>query len=159
MKELTEYRNNMINRLVAAAHEFRTECLAVKDPHQRLEPGGWSVHQIAAHTRDVDKLVYGARARRTAEESNPEFQKFNGEEYMTANYSAHEPLAQILDQFVGRVENLAGMLRELPGEAWARLSSHAMLGRGLTLQIWVEKDLAHIEEHLQTVRDRNAQRR
>jgi hypothetical protein len=26
-----------------------------------------------------------------------------------------------------------------------------MLGSGLTLQSWVEKDLAHIEEHLATV--------
>jgi hypothetical protein len=52
------------------------------------------------------------------------------------------------------VESLAGMLREIPPKDWARVSSHVMLGRGLTLQSWVEKDLAHIEEHLNTVRKR-----
>jgi hypothetical protein len=53
---------------------------------------------------------------------------------------------------VEQVENLAEELRALPSESWARVSSHVTLGRGLTLQTWVEKDLAHIEEHLETVR-------
>jgi hypothetical protein len=30
-----------------------------------------------------------------------------------------------------------------------------MLGSNLTLQSWIEKDLAHIEEHLATVKNRN----
>jgi hypothetical protein len=30
-----------------------------------------------------------------------------------------------------------------------------MLGRGLTLQSWVEKDLAHIREHLETLKKHN----
>ncbi len=157
MKELIEYRMSMMDRLAAAAREFRTECLAVKDPFQPLEAGGWNVLEIATHTRDVDRLVYGARARRTAEEDNPDFQNFNGEQHMAANYSAYMPLEEILNQLVDQVESLVQMLRELPGEAWARISSHEMLGHGLTLQSWVEKDLAHIEEHLETVRRWNQQ--
>lgn len=152
MRELKEYRTNLINRLVGAAHEFRAACLAVKDAYAPLEPGGWNIHQIAAHTRDVDKLVYGWRARKTAEETNPEFQNFDGEAYMAKHYIREEPLKNILDEFVGQVESLAEMLREMPPEMWARESSHVMLGRGITLQTWVEKDLAHIEEHLKTVR-------
>ena len=58
MKELTEYRANLINELSTAARAFRAACLAVKDPYAPLEPGGWNVHQLAVHTRDVDKLVY-----------------------------------------------------------------------------------------------------
>jgi hypothetical protein len=30
-----------------------------------------------------------------------------------------------------------------------------MLGRDLTLQTWVEKDLAHIQEHLETIKTAN----
>ena len=152
MRELLEYRTNLIERLVAAAREFRAECSVVQDAYVPLEPGGWNIHQIAAHTRDVDKLVYGARLRRTAVENNPEFQNFDGEAYMIEHYSSAEPLNEILDELVNHVESLAGMLRELPSQAWARLSSHVMLGRGVTLQTWVEKDLAHIEEHLKAVR-------
>ena len=50
MKELLEYRTKLINRLVDVAHEFRDACLATKDASVSLD-GGWSVHQIAVHTR------------------------------------------------------------------------------------------------------------
>jgi hypothetical protein len=155
VKELLEYRTKLIARLVEAAHEFRRECLAVQDVTMPLEAGGWTIHQIAAHTRDVHTLVYGLRARRTAAEDNPEFQNFNGEEYMQERYSKSEPLNEILDELVEEVDGLAEELRALPSQAWARVSSHAMLGRGLTLQMWVEKDLAHIHEHLETIQKAN----
>lgn len=152
MKELTEYRANLIDRLVAAAHEFRAGCLAAGNPLAPLEPGGWNIQQVAAHTRDVASLVYGSRVRRTAAEQNPEFDNFDGKTHMASHYSKDEPLEKILDELVEQVESLAGMLREMPVQAWSRESSHVMLGHGLTLQNWVEKDLAHIEEHLATVR-------
>lgn len=158
MRELTEYRTNLTQRLAAAAGEFRSECLAVKDAFAPLEPGGWNTHQIAAHTRDVARLVYGARIRRTASENAPEFENFDGETYIAHHYSRDEPLDKILDELVSEGEDLAEMLQGLPPGDWARLSSHVMLGRGLTLQSWVEKGLAHIEEHLETVRRHRASR-
>ncbi len=152
MKELLEYRTNLINRLVDVAHEFRDACLAAKDPFASLD-GGWNIHQIAAHTRDVDKLVYGSRARQTAAEDNPEFQNFDGDAYMAEHYSADKPLNEIVDELVVSVEVLAQFLRDLPPQAWSRQSRHVTLGRGLTLQIWVERDLAHIKEHLKTIKN------
>jgi hypothetical protein len=151
MKELQEYRTNLINRLVTVSHEFRDACLAAADAFASLD-GGWNIHQIAVHTRDVDKLVYGARAGRTAVEENPEFQNFDGEKYMAEHYSASEPLNEIVDEFVASVEVLAQFLRDLPPQAWSRESHHVTLGRGLTLQTWVERGLAHIEEHLRAIK-------
>ena len=60
MEELIEYRKQLMDRLAAAAKEFRTACLAVKDPFAPIE-AGWNVHQLAVHTRDTDKFVYGVR--------------------------------------------------------------------------------------------------
>jgi len=151
MKELTEYRKQLINKFTAVADDFRAACLAVKDPYASLEAGGWNVHQLAAHTRDVDKLVYGMRAQKTAQEDNPEFQNFDGDAYTREHYSDNESLPALLDEFVQNVETLAGVLRALPPEAWSRTSRHAKLGSGFTLQTWVERGLAHIEEHLETV--------
>jgi hypothetical protein len=151
MKELTEYRANLIGKLAAAAKDFRAACLAVKDPHAPLEEGGWNVHQVAVHTRDVDKLVYGLRARRTALEDNPEFQNFDGDAYMAGHYDVDESLDAMLNGLVESVESLAENLRSLPTEAWSRESRHATLGSGFTLQTWVERNLAHIQEHLETV--------
>jgi hypothetical protein len=152
MKELKEYRTQLINKLIVMARDFRAACLAVNDPFAPLEEGGWNVHQVAAHTRDVDKLVYGMRAQKTAKEDNPEFQNFDGDAYTRDLYSANESLQAMMDGFVQNVEALAGLLRDLPPEAWSRISRHAKLGNGFTLQTWVERDLAHIEEHLETVK-------
>jgi hypothetical protein len=110
------------------------------------------VHQIAVHTRDEDKLIYGLRVRRTALEENPEFANFDSETYMAEHYNAQEPLSELLSGFVQSVEALAGFLHSLPPKAWSRVSRHTTLGSGLTLQSWVEKDLAHITKHLEEVK-------
>ena len=151
-KELNEYRRQLIDQLADAAMRFRNACLAVKDPYASLEAGSWNAHQVAVHTRDVQMLVYGARARRTAEEENPEFPNFDSEAYLTEHYDRNESLEMILNSFVDDVGSLAAMLRGLPPEAWARESHHAIMGSGFTLQIWVERGLAHMEEHIETVR-------
>jgi DinB family protein len=152
MKELEEYRGRLLKRLEQAAKEFRGECLSVKDPYAPVEAGNWNVHQIATHTRDVDQLIYGLRARRTASEDNPVFPNFDGEAYMAQHYDARESLSELLNGFVESVEAFVEWLRSLPPGGWSRVSSHSTLGRGLTLQTWVEKDLAHIEEHLEAVK-------
>ena len=152
MKELLEYRERLIGNLTEAAGNFRAECLAVKDAFAPLEEGGWNTHQVAAHTRDVDQLVYGLRARRTAIEDNPVFESFDGDKHTAEQYNSNEPLAELLDGFVASIESLVELLRGLPAEAWARESRHATLGSGFTLQTWVERNLAHIEEHMATIR-------
>lgn len=151
MKEVNAYRTQLINKLIASAREFREVCLAVPDPFIPAEENGWTVHQIAAHVRDVDQLVYGLRAKRTAQEDNPAFSNFDGEIYAQEHYSPEESLKNMLAGFVHSVESLTDMLRNLPLEAWSRVSRHEKLGENLTLQLWVERSLAHIGEHLQTV--------
>ena len=148
MKELFDYREKLLARLLEAAKQFRSECLAVKDPFAPLLEGGWNAHQTAAHIRDVDAQAYGLRARRAALEDNPEFQNFDGDAYAAEHYNANESLAGLLNGFVASVEALVEFLRQLPSAAWARESRHVELGNGFTLQTWVERDLAHTAEHL-----------
>jgi hypothetical protein len=151
MKELLEYRVKMIARLGEAAQEFRAACEAVSEPFAKLE-GEWTLHQIASHTRDVEKLVYSARIHQTLNENNPEFKNFDADEWMTAHYNPQEPLSEIFDEFITNVNELCKTLRELPREAWSRESRHETMGGELALQLWVERSLAHIEEHLRTVK-------
>lgn len=152
MKELYEYRTRLVEKLNTAAKDFRTACLAVKDPFAPLETDGWNTHQIAAHTRDVDKFAYGLRVRRTVQEDDPEFESFDGKKYAMERYDPNEPLVKMLDEFVESVESQVELLRELPVEGWTRTSRHVTLGGGLTLQTWVERSLAHIEEHAEIVK-------
>jgi hypothetical protein len=151
MKELMEYREKLIERFEESAREFCAACESVGDPFAQLE-AGWNLHQVASHTRDVEKLVYGARIERTLKEDNPEFENFDADEWMAVHYDQRELLAGILSELVNNVTELCAMLVDLPREAWSRESRHEALGGGLTLQLWVERSLAHIEEHLKTVR-------
>ena len=152
MKELLEYRAKLIDHLETVTEEFCQVCLAVASAFTAVDEGGWNAHQLAAHARDVYKIVYGMRIHRTAEEDNPVFQDFDADQWMAANYKVDEPLASILDELSASVKETAAMLRELPSEAWSRESSHEIYGGGFTLQTWVERGLAHIQEHLETVK-------
>ena len=152
MNQLLEYRSKLVDQLEAAAEEFRQACLGVGDPFKAVEAGGWNTHQVAVHTRDVDRLVYGLRTRRTAQEDLPIFQNFDGDAWMAENYDADEPLASILDELSASVKQTVALLNELPPEGWGRESSHEIYGDGFTLQTWVERGLAHIQEHLDTVK-------
>ena len=153
MNQLLEYRSKLIERLDAAAEEFHVACFGVGDPFKAVDEGGWNTHQLAAHTRDVDKVVYGMRIRRTVAEDTPEFQNFDADEWIAANYNADELLASILDELSASVRQITSVLQELPPEAWSRDSSHVTYGGGFTLQTWVERALAHIQEHLETVQN------
>jgi hypothetical protein len=152
MKELMEYRTQLIDRLASAVNEFRDACLAANDAYEPVGEGECNVHQFAAHTRDVNEMVYDSRARRTAREDNPEFQNFDGDAYMRERYNKDEPLKDLLDGFVKNVEALCEFLKSLPTDAWSRESRHVTFGNGFTLQTWVERDLAHIEEHLEDIK-------
>lgn len=151
MKELMEYRQKLIARLDEATSEFCEACKAASDPHKKMI-GEWSIHKIAAHTRDIDQVVYGRRFRRTLNEDNPLFQNFDADTWMAENYKADEPLNSILDGFLGSMNEMTQLLRDMPQASWSRLSRHETLGTELTLQLWVERDLAHIEDHLKALK-------
>jgi hypothetical protein len=150
MDQLYEYRGHLLDRYNGAAREFRQAALSHAS-HPRGE-GEWSVHQLAAHTRDVQELVYGARIRRTLEEENPLFENFDGDVWMANHYKPDEPLETILDSLVKAVDGMVTQLRGIASAAWTRPSRHATYGADFTLQTWVERGLAHIEEHLNTVK-------
>jgi hypothetical protein len=151
MKELLEYRVFLVDRLKEAAAEF-CEAGGRLDPSVKITDE-WTLHQVAAHMRDVNKLVYDMRARKTIGEDNPLFENFDPEAWMAAHYDPKEPIKTILEQFQSNVNDLCGVLSALPVEAWSRESRHDTIGDGLPLQLWVERGLAHIEEHLLEIKN------
>ena len=151
MEQLLEYRQHLLERYEEAAHEFREAVETVDSPKVPRETDGWNVHQIAAHTRDVERMIYGLRVRRSLEEENPLFENFDGDAWMAEHYNTDEPLASILDELADSVRTNVARLKRLPPEAWTRPSRHETYGGGFTVQTWVERGLAHIEEHLKTV--------
>ena len=151
MKELLEYRVKMMARLEEAAREFVAAC-KTRDAFAAVAGSEWNIHQLAFHARDVDKFVYGERIQKTLHEDNPGFKEFDVDAWTSAHYDKDEALEKILDEFLKNITRLCDSLRALPREAWSRESSHETFGDRLTLQLWVERSVAHIEEHLKTLK-------
>jgi hypothetical protein len=149
--ELISYRSQLIQRIKSAAQEFSEACRSVKDPFAPVEEGGWNTHLLAAHTRDVQIHVYGMRARRSVAEDKPVFPNFDNEVWNAEHYHTHEPITKILDEFLADVHQMVHWLDGLPASAWSRPSRHEING-DFTMQVWVERMLAHIEEHLESVK-------
>lgn len=149
-KEILRYRERLLAELAEVADGFCSACRATAEPLKE-QPGGWTVHQLASHTRDVQLHVYGMRIRRTMNEDAPDFPNFDADAWMAEHYRAAEPLETILSQFKADVDELLELLPGLPDAAWSRLSRHETQGER-TLQIWVERALAHIREHWDTVK-------
>lgn len=150
-KELLEYRARLLDRWLEATRAFVADCRAVTNPHAPLEPGGWNTHQIAAHVWDVDRRAYGLRIRRILSEDVPLFENYDGDAWMSETYDPAMPLDSMLDDLLARTEEIVPVLGALPPEAWNRLGRHVVQG-DLTLQTWVERALAHVQEHLASVR-------
>jgi len=148
--ELHDFRQHLIDQIGASAEAFCAACRGVSEPFEPVEAGGWNTHQLAAHVRDVDAQVYGMRIRRSAAEDNPLLPNFDQEPWMAEHYHADEPLESILDELSASISGLVGLLRSLPDAAWSRPSRHEING-DFVLQTWVERSLAHLKEHLETV--------
>lgn len=149
-KEILEYRTRLLDRLLEQTLAFAAACRAVTDPRATLEASDWTVHQIVAHVWDVDRRAYGLRIRRILSEDLPVFENYDGDAWMAGVYDPTLPLDSMLNDLTARAEEIIPALRALPPEAWNRLGRHTVQG-DLTLQTWVERALAHVEEHLASV--------
>jgi hypothetical protein len=145
-----DYRARLLEQLLKSADAFCAACRAAKNPRKPLDENGWSVHQLAQHVRDVDLQSYSMRARRTLLEQYPSFPKFDADAWASQHYDAGESLEKILTEFDHNVHALVEQLKTQPDSAWSRLGRHEIQG-DRTLQIWVERSLEHIQEHLETV--------
>jgi hypothetical protein len=149
-KELLEYRARLLDRINAATEEFCILVRKVKDPFAPIE-AGWNTHQVASHVRDVNEVVYGVRIRRTINEKVPFFNDFNADAWAAEHYRADEPLEDILADLETSVSATLSILQELPSQAWSRMGRHEINGE-FPLQYWVERALAHTQEHVDTLK-------
>ena len=149
MEELRAYRERLLGRHGAQVLELRAALAGF--PAQRLtspaSDGGWSAHQLAAHVRDVEIQAYIPRVHRLLAEVDPLLADFEAEAFMAEHYDPAEPVSQIVDD-IDRARQ--GLRAELPIDkawAWSRTGRHPALGVR-SVQAWVERAVAHFDEHL-----------
>lgn len=150
VEELREYLAGLLDRFEAQpqALERGVSSLAAERLHRPLEPGGWTGHQVLAHTVVVDEQALLPRLGRILEEDKPMLPDWDGEAWMETDYDAGVPAEELLTRFrVGR-QTAADRLRSVDDPAWNRTGLHPLRGER-TLLWWLEYSVGHASEHLE----------
>lgn len=150
MEELWAYRGRLLERHAAqvAALQSVLDGIPARRLRLSLPGGGWSAHQLAVHVRDVEIQAYVARVHRILAEEDPRLADFDAEAFMAEHYSSAEPAAQIVQDVVLARQGVRRVLAFDDARAWSRTGRHPALG-ACTLQAWVERAVAHLDEHLE----------
>lgn len=149
MEELIFYRERLMQRLETIATDFQqaVESIPASRLYVPLQAGGMSAHQVAAHLRNVEAQVFLPRLQRILAEESPQLEKLLGGDWLLKEYRMDEPLEKILTDFGEMRCQEVRWLKQMPAQSWSRTARHPIWGVR-TLQWWVEKSLAHIEDHL-----------
>jgi len=152
MENLYAYRQRMLARFQAIVVDLEqaVDALAQKDWHSPLEPDGWSLHQVLVHLRDADAHAYLPRLLRILAVDTPFVEKFDDEGWMIEHYNPDEPVSSILAEYRELRSSEIACLESITPADWSRKGRHPTLGLR-TIQWWVERSLAHSEEHLMQI--------
>ncbi len=145
---MTTSQDQLIVRLGAASGELRWAVGELPENlwHTRPDEGEWSVHEIAAHTRDIATQVYRVRLARILTEAAPELQLFDEVAWMAGHYNPAEPMAAILDELDAAHREMAALLLDRPETEWARTGHHPQHGARSAVW-WARQAIAHAWEH------------
>ena len=147
---LDEYRRRLLGRYreqvtTYADHLASVGAGAILTP---IKPGEWSAHQVLFHTLATDERAYGPRLRRILREDRPDLEDFDSDRWMAENYDSNEPAQSLLSRWRSVRDMYADEVAAAPAEAWGRTGRQPFWGER-TLQWWVERAVAHAEDHWQ----------
>ena len=151
--QLLEYRAALVERFARQPAELAelTQSLPAAEWHARRVAEGDTLHQVAAHLRDIEILAFLPRFRRILTEDQPVLEPFPSEHWTADKYQPDEPLAKVIDEFVrARAEAVALML-PLASEDWGRTGFHPPSG-WRTVQWWAERIYRHARGHIAEIR-------
>lgn len=148
MKELNQYRDNMLNRFENIIGVLREAGLKISEvqwhvklgddftPHQYL--ARLAALQINENLPVIKHFLNGEKGRMAI---------FDEQAWLKNDYRVLENWFEIFESFAGTYRQVINKLGELEKEKWAETARHPMYGER-TLQWWVERSLASMEETL-----------
>jgi hypothetical protein len=150
MEELYAYRQQIVDKARDQVRRLRAG-LGQIDPEgifTPLEDGGWSVHQVLVHMRDVEQHAFLPRVKNMLMHEQPELAYFDEGAWMEEHYDEHEPFVAVLSGFEQARTMLLEAVEGADPQGWSREGRHPTQGLR-SVQWWFEYALRHTEEHLQ----------
>jgi hypothetical protein len=146
-------------RLIANLRSFPNELddlvAGMSDDELRWRPipNKWSIGEILAHLRDVEREVFQPRLRRTLHEDNPVFELFDQNQAAADRNYAEQSGRAALDELKALRAETAADLRRVPVEMWSRVATHPERG-ALTVEEQVTRQIKnHDLSHLVQIKD------
>jgi len=86
---LKREHRRLIDRLETSAEDFLTYLskLPTEDIHHAPDSDAWTLHQVAAHVRDVEQEVFLYRLKRMLNEENPPVENFDQKAWTREHYN------------------------------------------------------------------------
>jgi len=149
MEELNEYRKRLVKRYADIAKDFEALItqIPIDDDSKPYDQGGFSLHRVIAHLRDVEKQVFLPYFERIWNEDFPSLTNYAVSIRESERHNAAEPFETIMEEYEQLRARELNLLGKMPTHAWNRTGRHPRLGVR-TLQWFVERSLAHAEYHL-----------
>ena len=143
-------KGRLISNLKSLPNELEdlVEGLSDEELRWRPIPNKWSIAEILAHLRDVEREAFQVRLRRTIGEDTPTFELWDQERAAAdRDYLAQSGRAA-LDEFKALRAETVAALESVPVEKWERVGVHpergpATLEEQVTRQV-KNHDLTHM---------------
>lgn len=111
-------------------------------------PGKWSILEIVAHMRDMEREAYIARYRRILAEDNPALPDIDGDLLALTGDYRNLKLADVLREWTKLRKECLKLLKSVKGARWERVGTHELAGPltidGLLRRQAMGNDEAHL---------------
>ena len=111
-------------------------------------PGKWSILEIVAHMRDMERDAYIARYRRILTEDNPTLPDIDGDLIALRDDYRSMKLADLLRDFLKLRKECLKLLKSVKGAQWDRMGTHETAGPLSMTDLLRRQSILNDEPHL-----------
>lgn len=148
MKELNQYRENMLNRFENIIGVLREAGLKLTDVQWHVKLAGeFTPHQYLARLAAIQINENLPVIKHFLDKEKGRMVIFDEQAWLKKDYRVSENWFELFESFAGTYRQVINKLGALEKEKWAETVRHPMHGER-TLQWWVERSLAAMEETL-----------
>jgi hypothetical protein len=152
VSETANYRTELTSRIRSATEDFgwAVRSLTARQLHYTPSEAEWSVHQNAAHVRDMEERVYLPLLRWATVPEMLDPSNYNRQEWLEQRYDDEETIQDLLQDVERMRDEEFGIYRDMDDVVWTRYRTDTRWGP-LSCQWIAELMYRHMLDHQQAV--------